>query len=154
MDNLDLDTYRQLISEYFVFYPDNGVKADELILEAIEYQYWHTGETGQGDFHGPVIGDTVMNMLGDQAIVCPVLSMADAYADAGLPVYHYLYSHRAENVCFCHVLFLKSIFFVKSRQIWNGMACAMVTNCQLFWVMVSMKILHSVKLNTPKSTGH
>lgn len=69
-------------------------RADDVTAASVSFEY------GVPYRHGGAIVDYRAAMdavLGDVAFICPVVDFADAFADAGLPVYLYRFTHRTSQ---------------------------------------------------------
>ncbi|KAK2178847.1 hypothetical protein NP493_527g05011 [Ridgeia piscesae] len=69
-------------------------RADDVTAASVSFEYGvpyrHGGATV--DYR-----DVMEGLLGDVAFICPVVDFADAFADAGLPVYVYRFTHRTSQ---------------------------------------------------------
>ena len=72
-----------------------GARADDVTVASVSFEYGVPYRHGRG---ATVDYRAVMdNVLGDVAFICPVVDFAAAFADAGLPVYLYRFTHRTSQ---------------------------------------------------------
>ena len=102
-DNIDMEAYSKLVKSYFPFYPSNGIDAHPKIVEAIENHYWRNSGSDKFPYkmeqlplQGQMAIDRLNFMVGDAAITCSVVAIAQAYASKA-PVYVYEFAHRTEQ---------------------------------------------------------
>jgi acetylcholinesterase len=90
------DHFLQTVNTLFFYYPQYRVELNSSFgREAIAFQYTDWTALSQDDSLANVNG--LDHAVGDSNFVCPLNRFAMAYAQAGLPVYMYYFTHRYTN---------------------------------------------------------
>ncbi|KAJ7317247.1 hypothetical protein JRQ81_003409 [Phrynocephalus forsythii] len=84
LSNESLINYKQLLQGLRLLLPE----APEIVIRAAAFIYSH-GEHGEARYR-----DAMIRATGDHAFLCPVASVANRMAQAGSPVFAYIFTHR------------------------------------------------------------
>lgn len=82
--NESLISYKQLLEGLHLLLPE----APEIVIKAAAFIYSH-GEHGEARYR-----DAMLRATGDYAFLCSVASVANRMAEAGSPVFAYIFTHR------------------------------------------------------------